>query len=286
MVGWHHWLNGHKLQQTLGDSEGQGSLECYSPWGQKESDMTQQMNKISQVKKFSTFLCMETCKSLGSQKSFLSYASQLSGASILQFSHPLELLSAHYREWLQLIAVRQQAVFFLVNLQAQKFIFGGLESLMTVALSLTDMSGNIPFLSVSPLILYACFYPALPKSFLLRSICNRSLFLFLLMPNLLSLLILLFHVIQAAEIIFQYQDLITIKYLYYYSDQIRSVAQSCPTLCDPMNRSTPGLPVHHQLPEFNKTHVHRVSDAIQPCHPLSSPSPLVPNPTQHQSLFQ
>ena len=62
------------------------------------------------------------------------------------------------------------------------------------------------------------------------------------------------------------------------SDQIRSVAQSCPTLCDPMNRSTPGLPVHHQLPEFTQTHVHRVSDAIQPSHPLSSPSPPAPNP--------
>ena len=70
------------------------------------------------------------------------------------------------------------------------------------------------------------------------------------------------------------------------SDQVRSVTQSCPTLCDPMNRSTPGLPVHHQLPEFTKTHVHRVSDAIQPSHPLSSPSPLAPNPSQHQSLFQ
>ena len=70
------------------------------------------------------------------------------------------------------------------------------------------------------------------------------------------------------------------------SDHIRSVAQSCPTLCDLMNRSTPGLPVHHQLPEFTQTHVHRVSDAIQPSHPLSSPSPLAPNPSQHQSLFQ
>ena len=70
------------------------------------------------------------------------------------------------------------------------------------------------------------------------------------------------------------------------SDQIRSVAQLCPTLCDPMNRSTPGLPVHFQLPEFTETHVHRVSDAIQPSHPLSSPSPLAPNPSQHQSLFQ
>ena len=70
------------------------------------------------------------------------------------------------------------------------------------------------------------------------------------------------------------------------SDQIRSVAQSCPTLFDPMNCSTPGLPVHHQLPEFTQTHVHWVSDAIQPSHPLSSPSPLAPNPFQHQSLFQ
>ena len=70
------------------------------------------------------------------------------------------------------------------------------------------------------------------------------------------------------------------------SDQIRSIAQSCPTLCNPMNRSTPGLPVHHQLPEFTRTHVHRVSDAIQPSHPLSSPSPPAPNASQHQSLFQ
>ena len=68
--------------------------------------------------------------------------------------------------------------------------------------------------------------------------------------------------------------------------QFSSVAQSCPTLCDPMNRSTPGLRVHHQLPEFTQTHVHRVSDAIQPSHPLSSPSPPAPNPSQHQSLFQ
>ena len=67
---------------------------------------------------------------------------------------------------------------------------------------------------------------------------------------------------------------------------VSSVAQLCPTLCDPMNRSTLGLPVHHQLPEFTQTHVHRVSDAIQPSRPLSSPSPRAPNPSQHQSLFQ
>ena len=74
--------------------------------------------------------------------------------------------------------------------------------------------------------------------------------------------------------------------LHSHSVQFSSVAQSCLTLWDPMNRNTPGLPVHHQLPEFIQTHVHRVSDAIQPSHPLSSPSPPAHNPSQHQSLFQ
>ena len=71
-----------------------------------------------------------------------------------------------------------------------------------------------------------------------------------------------------------------------YRIQFSSVAQSCPTLCDPMNRSTPGLPVHHHLLEFTQTHVLRVRDAIQPSHPRSSPSPPAPNTSQHQSLFQ
>ena len=70
------------------------------------------------------------------------------------------------------------------------------------------------------------------------------------------------------------------------SVQFSSVAQSCPTLCNPMNCSMPGLPVHHHLPEFTQTQFHRVSDAIQPSHPLSSPSSPAPNPSQHQSLFQ
>ena len=64
-----------------------------------------------------------------------------------------------------------------------------------------------------------------------------------------------------------------------------SSVQLCPTVCDPINHSTPGFPVHHQLLEFTQTHVHRVCDAIQPSHPLSSPSPPAPNPSQHQSLF-
>ena len=77
-----------------------------------------------------------------------------------------------------------------------------------------------------------------------------------------------------------------------YSDGIKKeiqfspVTQSCPTLCNPMNCSTPGLPVHHQPLEFTQTHVHQVGDAIQPSHPLSSPSPPAPKTSQHQSLFQ
>ena len=68
--------------------------------------------------------------------------------------------------------------------------------------------------------------------------------------------------------------------------QFSSVPQLCPTLCNPMNHSTPGLPVHHQLTEFAQTQVHQVGDAIQPSHPLLSPSPPAPNPSQHQGLFQ
>ena len=74
--------------------------------------------------------------------------------------------------------------------------------------------------------------------------------------------------------------------LWCVSVQFSSVTQSCPTLCNPMNRSTPGLPVHHHLPEFIQTHVRWVRDAIQPSHPGSSPSSPAPNPSQHQSLFQ
>ena len=70
------------------------------------------------------------------------------------------------------------------------------------------------------------------------------------------------------------------------SQSVSSVAPSCPTLCDPMNHSTPGLPVHHQLSEFTQTHVHQIGDAIQPSQPLLSPSPPAPNPSQQQGLFQ
>ena len=70
------------------------------------------------------------------------------------------------------------------------------------------------------------------------------------------------------------------------SVQYSSVTQLCPTLGNPMNRSTPGFPVHHHLLEFTQTHIHRVGDAIQPSHPLLSPFPPAPNPSQHHSLFQ
>ena len=79
---------------------------------------------------------------------------------------------------------------------------------------------------------------------------------------------------QLKGILFQFPYKLTST----YSVQFSSVAQLCPTLCDPMNGSTPGLPVHYQLPEFTQTHVHRVGDAIPPSHPLSSPSPPAPIP--------
>ena len=74
--------------------------------------------------------------------------------------------------------------------------------------------------------------------------------------------------------------------LYISSVQFSSVAQSCPTLCNPMDRSMPSLPVHHQLPEFTQTHVLHVDDAIQPSHPLSSPFSPALNLSQHQGLFK
>ena len=89
------------------------------------------------------------------------------------------------------------------------------------------------------------------------------------------------HIIQYYVNYFIAQNVLA-----FTTQSVSSVAQSCPTLCDPMNHSTPGLPVHHQLPEFTRTHVHRVGDVIQPSHPLSSPSPPASNPSQHQGLFQ
>ena len=95
-----------------------------------------------------------------------------------------------------------------------------------------------------------------------------------------------FLLICGSSLILSFFVLLVLFNKYVPSVQFSSVAQSCPTLCNPMNRSMPGLPVQHQLPEFTQTHVHRVGDAIQPSHPLSSPSPPAPNPSQHQGLFQ
>ena len=103
----------------------------------------------------------------------------------------------------------------------------------------------------------------------------------------------IWHILMHTVLYFQLKKLI-FPLIYYLASRnskrliqsVSSVTQSCSNLCDNMNRSTPGLPVHHQLPEFTQTHVHRVGDAIQPSHPLSSPSPPAPNPSQHQGLFQ
>ena len=94
----------------------------------------------------------------------------------------------------------------------------------------------------------------------------------------------LFHVFNFSSLKFLFGSIFCFLFIFWI--QFSSVAQSCLTLCDPMNCSTPGLPVHHQLPESTQTHVHWVGDAIQPSHPLSSPSPSALNLSQHQGLFQ
>ena len=132
------------------------------------------------------------------------------------------------------------------------------------------------------------------KVFLLR-VAYTTLYIFINV----SCLLLYFFIIAALIGIFTASLLnFTISHLlpvFYHSIlytvrkihlQFSSVAQSSPTLRDPMNRSTPGFPVHHQLREFTQTHVHWVRDAIQPSHPLLPPFPPAPNPSQHQSLFQ
>ena len=93
---------------------------------------------------------------------------------------------------------------------------------------------------------------------------------------------------HTIEVVLLYMVSLISQVISYWNSwfQFSSVTQSCPTLCDPMNCSTPGLPVHHQCPEFTQTHVHQVGDAIQPSHPLSSPSTPALNLSQHQHLFQ
>ena len=100
---------------------------------------------------------------------------------------------------------------------------------------------------------------------------------------------LIFHTSISRAIVFLFPIVVLILLLpgYTLTDiQFSSVTQSCPILCDPMNCSTPSLPVHHHLPGFTQNNIHRVRDAIQPSHPQSSPSPPAPNPSQPQSLFQ
>ena len=93
--------------------------------------------------------------------------------------------------------------------------------------------------------------------------------------------------IELLAVIYKNIDMVRICVcVYIHMYQFSSMAQSCPTLCDPMNCSRPGLPVRHQLPEFIYTHIHQVGDAVQPSHPLLSPSPSAPNPFQRQGLFK
>ena len=113
------------------------------------------------------------------------------------------------------------------------------------------------------------FYPCCPQAFFFSACCTP--------------LSVHFH---SKSLLLRKTSSLHWSFCFLSSVQFSSVAQSCPTLCNPVNCSTPGLPVYHQLPEFTQTHIHQLSDAIHPSHPLSSPSPPDHNPSQHQSLFQ
>ena len=104
-----------------------------------------------------------------------------------------------------------------------------------------------------------------------------------LINGIMQYMVLCFNIFDIHPYNYTYQYFVS---YYFWEIQFSSVAQSHPTLCDPMDCSPPGLPVHHQLLEFTQTHVHWVGDAIQPSHPLSSPSPAAFNLSQHQDLFK
>ena len=129
---------------------------------------------------------------------------------------------------------------------------------------------------------YWSLFPNLPYSrSLISVVLNMITYHNLLVESSLQRCLGYFLFIISVTRIIQWTFLSSLKF-----DVFSSVAQSCLTLCDPMYCSMSGLPVHHQLPESTQTHVHRVCDTIQPSHPLSSPSPPAPNPSQHQGVFQ
>ena len=197
MVGWHHQLDGHEFEQTLGDSKGQGSLVCSSPWQYKGLDTTSvQLSSVAQS-------CLTLCDPMESQAS-------------LSMNNSRSLLKP---------------------------------------MSLESVMPSNHLILCCPLLLPPSIFPSI------RVFSSE----------------LVFHIRWPKYWSFSFS---------ISSVQFSSVAQSCPTLGDPMNHSTPGLPAHHHLPEFTQTHIHRVRDSIQPSHPLSSPSSPAPNPSQHQSLFQ
>ena len=141
-----------------------------------------------------------------------------------------------------------------------------------LAMSTLSHASNLDWWSISHMVIYR---------FQCYSLKSSHPCLFPQSPTVCSLHLCLFCCLTYRVIIIIFLNSVCIYWV-----QFSSVAQSCLTLCDPMNRSTPGLPVHHQLLEFSQTHVHWVGNAIQPSHPLSSPSPPALNLSQHQGLFQ
>ena len=238
-VGW------HEFEHTPTDCEGQGSPLCCSPWGHKQSDMTEWLNNNSNVlvkawRAKPTRCCCQHVT--GHKQAPAGKAQGVTEWGTQQLTHVVqEECPSGARE---------------VNahpLGADGQPEGQEETWVS------SVTGNSH--------LWACFS-------ICRTRCADQL---IAEVSFTSIIHRIWNLVQD-----QVQKVPLFFFL--FSVQFSSVAHSCPTLFDPMNHSTPGLPVHHQLPEFTQTHVHQVSDAIQPSHPLSSPSPA-PNPSQHQSLL-
>ena len=217
MVGWHHWFNGHELEQAPGDSEEQGSLACCSPWGRKEPTRPSDWTK--------TEYCTKQMQLSSAMNMYVQYL----------FRFLLWLLSGVY-----------PGVKLLDHVVIVCLLFWG-----------------VSFCSPEWLHYFTCYQP-----------CTGFRFLHIFTNTCYFLLLLFFFLILAILMGMKWGDWF-LNLIWFCC----SIAQSCPTLCSPMDSSTPGSHVLHHLPEAAQTHVYWVSDAIQPPHPLVAPFSSCPQNT-------
>ena len=239
MAGWHHRLDGHEFEQTLGVGDGKGGLVCCGSWGHKESDTTERLNWTEH---YTAYIHIHTY--------ILFIHSSISGR--LGCFHFVALVHSAANEH-ACTKISRPGFWLLWVYTILNILYTIRGGLLSPAVILYVTVKNY-----SPVFHGGCKEP----------FCIPT--------------------IRAQE--FQFLHILTSTYFLFVClfvcIQFNSATQSCPTLCDPMDCSTPGFSVHHQLPEFAQTHEHQVSDPIQPSHPLSSPSPPAFSLPQHQGLFQ